>query len=67
MPSAPHVGVAAEAIEAMNFRGTYASLGSTEGVPVPHNVTRILASARPLKSSLVTTATIQPDDRDENE
>jgi hypothetical protein len=51
----------------MNHRGTYASLGSTEGASVPHNVTRILASARPLKSSLVTTATIQPDDRDENE
>ena len=52
----------------MNFhRGTYAILGSTEGASAPRNVTRTLASASPLKLSLVTTATKQPVDRDEYE
>lgn len=52
----------------MNFlSGTYASLGFAEGAPVPRNMTRRLASASPLKLSHVTTATIQPVDRDENE
>jgi hypothetical protein len=52
----------------MNFRrGTYAILGCTEGASVPRNVTRQLAYSDPLKSSLVTTATKQPVDRDEDE
>jgi hypothetical protein len=51
----------------MNHRGTYASLGSTEGASVPHNVTRILASARPLKSSTRDDCDDTAGDRDENE
>lgn len=49
------------------FSGTYASLGYTEGASVPRNVTRKLASACALKLSSVTTATIQPVDRDVDE
>ena len=41
------------------FSGTHASLGFTQGASVPHTWLDTLR-ARPLKSSLVTTATIQP-------
>ena len=41
--------------------------GFTEGASVGRNVTRQLAYSSPLKSSFVTTATIQPVDRDEDE
>jgi|WetSurMetagenome_2_1015567.scaffolds.fasta_scaffold145132_1 hypothetical protein len=47
--------------------GTYANLGCTEGVTVPRYVTRARAQARLPKSSFVTTATIQPVDRDGDE
>jgi hypothetical protein len=43
------------------------SPGCTEEATVALQMTRQLAYSSPLKSSLVTTATIQPEDRDEDE